>query len=59
MLELFAGIAERLAAGTGLAMFGFDALPVRAILVIVMHVPVCGRVFFGICVICRHLSSPL
>jgi hypothetical protein len=59
LLKLFTFGAERLAASTGHAMFGFDALPVRAIFVIVMHVSVCGRVFFGVCVICRHCPSLL
>jgi hypothetical protein len=59
LLKPGAGITERRAAGAGHAMFRFDALPVRAIFVVVMYVPVCGRIFFGVCVICRHCLSPL
>ncbi len=56
LTELDALFAAFLAASAALTMLGLDALPIRAIVVIVVHVPMLRRVFARIGVIRRPLS---
>lgn len=54
LAELTALLAQRLAASTIFAMFSLDAFTVRAVIVVVVHLSIFGRVLWGICVICGY-----
>ena len=56
LTELDALFAAFLAASAALTMLGLDALPIRAIVVIVVHVPVLRRVLRRIGMVRRPLS---
>ena len=61
LTEAYAVCAARLPASAAHAMLGLNALPVRAIVVIVIHVPMLGRVLRRSCVVWGDLchDAPL
>jgi hypothetical protein len=54
LAELAALLAQRLSTGAIFAMLGLDAFTVRAVIVVVINLPMCGRILRRTCVICRY-----